>query len=49
MMHSFHYYYNNYTMKLIVHVDNVRATYDSEMLDQPYYYKIYTYTLMYML
>ena len=35
-------------MELIVHVDNVRVTYDSEMLDQPYYYEIYTYTLMYI-
>ena len=48
MMHRFHYYYNNCTMELIVHVDNVRATYDSEMLDHPYYYEIYTYTLMYI-
>ena len=35
-------------MKLIVHIDNVRATYDSEMVEQPYYYEIYTYTLMYI-
>ena len=31
MMHSLHYYYNNCTMELIVHLDNVRATYDNEI------------------